>query len=284
MTKIQIFSNNEFGTVRTVMVDGNPMFIGKDVAEILEYRNGSRDINRHVDREDRQKMMISDGSQLRETVIINESGLYSLILSSHMPKAKAFKRWVTTEVLPSIRKTGVYAMDYLLDNPDIAIAAFITLKKERERNKTLTHTIDIQNQQICELKPKANYYDVILSSTDVISMSVLSKDYGKSAQWMNNKLHELGIQYKQGKTWLLYQKYASMGYTDTKTHSYSRGNGSQGSSVHTYWTQKGRLFIYDLLKENCILPLMEQGNKTLSKSTSQVMKEKVTEFKPLVYI
>ncbi|MBR7927045.1 phage antirepressor KilAC domain-containing protein [Aerococcaceae bacterium zg-ZUI334] len=258
MTNIQIFSNDAFGTIRTVMVDGHPRFIGKDVAEILEYRNGSRDINRHVDEEDRFKMMISDGNQLKETIVINESGLYSLILSSHMPKAKAFKRWVTSEVLPAIRKTGMYATDYLLGNPDIAIAAFTALKEERERNKTLTHTIAIQNQQISEMKPKASYYDVILSSTNVISMSVLSKDYGKSAQWMNNTLHKLGVQYKQGKTWLLYQKYASMGYTDTKTHHYSRGDGSQGSSVHTYWTQKGRLFIYDLLKANHILPLIEQ--------------------------
>lgn len=258
MTKMTNFTNDEFGTVRTVTVDGNPMFIGKDVAEILEYRNGSRDINRHVDEEDRLKMMISDGNQLKETIVINESGLYSLILSSHMPKAKAFKRWVTAEVLPAIRKTGMYAVNDLLDNPDLAIAAFKALKEERNRNKVLTDTLAIQNQQIIEMTPKVTYYDIILSSQDVISMSVLAKDYGKSAQWMNNKLHELGIQYKQGKTWLLYQKYASLGYTNTKTHSYTKTDGSEGSSVQTYWTQKGRLFIYDLLKVNHILPVMEQ--------------------------
>lgn len=258
MTKMTNFTNDEFGTVRTITVDGNPMFVGKDVAEILEYRNGSRDINRHVDEEDRLKMLISDGNQLKETIVINESGLYSLILSSHMPKAKAFKRWVTAEVLPAIRKTGMYAVNDLLDNPDLAIAAFKALKEERNRNKVLTDTIAIQNQQIIEMTPKVTYYDIILSSQDVISMSVLAKDYGKSAQWMNNKLHELGIQYKQGKTWLLYQKYASLGYTNTKTHSYTKTDGSEGSSVHTYWTQKGRLFIYDLLKVNHILPVMEQ--------------------------
>lgn len=258
MTKMTNFINDEFGTVRTIAVDGNPMFVGKDVAEILEYRNGSRDINRHVDEEDRLKMLISDGNQLKETIVINESGLYSLILSSHMPKAKAFKRWVTAEVLPAIRKTGMYAVNDLLDNPDLAIAAFKALKEERNRNKVLTDTIAIQNQQIIEMTPKVTYYDIILSSQDVISMSVLAKDYGKSAQWMNNKLHELGIQYKQGKTWLLYQKYASLGYTNTKTHSYTKTDGSEGSSVHTYWTQKGRLFIYDLLKVNHILPVMEQ--------------------------
>lgn len=258
MTQIELFTNSEFGTVRTIMVNGNPMFIGKDVVEILEYRNGSRDINRHVDVEDRQKMMISDGQQMKETIVINESGLYSLILSSHMPKAKEFKRWVTSEVLPAIRKTGMYATEYLLANPDVAIAAFQALKAERERNKELTGQIAIKNQQIAEMKPKATYYDVILSSTNVMPMRALAKDYGQSAQWMNNKLHELGVQYKQGNTWLLYQKYATLGYTNTKTHSYTRTDGTKGSKVHTYWTQKGRLFIYELLKKENIIPKMEK--------------------------
>lgn len=258
MTNIINFTNDEFGTVRTVMVDGNPMFVGKDVAEILGYANPRKAILDHVDDEDKGVTKCDTLGGLQELTVINESGLYSLILSSHMPKAKAFKRWVTSEVLPAIRKTGMYAVDDLLENPDLAIAAFMALKEERNRNKVLTDTIAIQNQQIIEMTPKVTYYDVILSSQDVISMRTLAKDYGKSAQWMNNKLHELGIQYKQGKTWLLYQKYASLGYTNTKTHSYTKTDGSEGSSVHTYWTQKGRLFIYDLLKVNHILPVMEQ--------------------------
>lgn len=260
MTKIQIFSNDEFGTVRTVMVDGNPMFVGKDVAVILGYSNTRKALLDHVDDEDK-----TDGVTIRDAIgreqnpiIINESGLYSLILSSHMSKAKAFKRWVTSEVLPSIRKTGMYATDYLLDNPEVAIAAFVALKEERDRNKILTKTISIQNQQLNEMRPKASYYDVILNSTNVISMRELAKDYGKSAQWMNNKLHELGVQFKQGDTWLLYQKYSTLGYTNTKTHSYNRTDGSKGAKIHTYWTQKGRLFIYDLLKNENIIPLMEQ--------------------------
>lgn len=108
MNNIQIFKNNEFGEVRTLIIENEPWFVGKDIAEILEYRNGSRDINRHVDEEDKRKMMLFDGKQNKETTIINESGLYSLILSSKMPSAKKFKRWVTSEVLPSIRKTGGY--------------------------------------------------------------------------------------------------------------------------------------------------------------------------------
>lgn len=108
MEELKVFENAEFGSVRTTTVNGEIMFVGKDVAEILEYQNGSRDINRHVDEEDRRKMMIFDGNQNKETIIINESGLYSLILSSKLPSAKEFKHWVTSEVLPSIRKNGAY--------------------------------------------------------------------------------------------------------------------------------------------------------------------------------
>ena len=108
MNDLQIFSNEEFGEIRTVTIDNEPYFVGKDVANTLGYQNGSRDINRHVDEEDRRKVMIFDGNQNKETIIINESGLYSLILSSKMPNAKKFKHWVTSEVLPSIRKTGSY--------------------------------------------------------------------------------------------------------------------------------------------------------------------------------
>lgn len=108
MNELKIFKNSDFGEIRTVTINGEPHFVGKDVAEILEYQNGSRDINRHVDPEDRIKTMVFDGNQDKETILINESGLYSLILSSKMPKAKKFKRWVTSEVLPEIRKTGSY--------------------------------------------------------------------------------------------------------------------------------------------------------------------------------
>lgn len=108
MLDLTVFTNEEFGEVRTLMIEGEPWFVGKDVVDILGYRNGSRDINRHVDEEDKRKIMLFDGKQDKETIIINESGLYSLILSSKMPNAKKFKRWVTKEVLPSIRKTGGY--------------------------------------------------------------------------------------------------------------------------------------------------------------------------------
>lgn len=241
--------------VRTVTIDSEPYFVGKDVADILGYSNGSRDVNRHVEEEDRLKYRFGSSGQDREMTVINESGLYSLILSSKLPQAKEFKRWVTTEVLPTIRKHGMYAIDHLLDNPDIAIAAFEKLKEERQLRLQAQEEVAQKNQIIQELQPKATYYDLILQSESLVAISVIAKDYGMSAKKLNSLLHELKVQFKQGSTWLLYQKHASKGYTQSKTHTID----AERSTMHTYWTQKGRLFIYDLLKnKKGILPLIEQ--------------------------
>lgn len=128
----------------------------------------------------------------------------------------------------------------------------------QKKNAELVGTVAIQNQQITEMKPKASYYDVVLNCKDLISTSAIAKDYGKSAIWMNRYLHEKGVQFKQGDIWLLYQKYAEKGYTSTKTHSYPGTDGNVHTKVHTYWTQKGRLFIYGLMKADGMPPIIEQ--------------------------
>lgn len=127
-----------------------------------------------------------------------------------------------------------------------------------QQNTELTGTIAVQSQQIAELQPKASYYDLVLNCKDLISTSAIAKDYGKSAVWMNRWLHGKGVQFKQGDIWLLYQKYAERGYTSTKTNSYPGSDGEMHTKPHTYWTQKGRLFIYGLMKEDGILPLIER--------------------------
>lgn len=258
MSELQIFNNTEFGSIRTLVINDEPYFVGKDVAEILGYTNPQKAIRDHIDEEDKT---LNESFTVNGTkgILINESGLYSLILSSKMPNAKKFKRWVTSEVLPTIRKHGVYAVDELLNDPDMLIAALTKLKAEREKTNALMATVAVQNQQIVEMKPKASYYDVVLNCKDLVAISVIAKDYGWSASRMNQYLHDKGIQYKQGnKIWLLYQKYAEMGYTSTKTHSYPGSDGTMHTKVHTYWTQQGRLFIYGLLKADGILPTMEQ--------------------------
>lgn len=251
---IEVFKNNDFKEIRVMEIGKEPWFVGKDIADNLGYTNASDAIKRHVDKEDKgvAKHDTLGGSQ--SMTVINESGLYSLILSSKLPTAKKFKRWVTSEVLPSIRKHGMYARDELLDNPDLLIEALQELKKERQEKLVL-------QQRVNELQPKANYYDVVLNCKEILPISVIAKDYGLSATALNKTLKDLGIQYKQGNIWLLYQKYAEYGYTQTKTHVYAKRGGKVGSNVFTYWTQKGRLFIYDTLKKQGILPLIEKENE-----------------------
>ena len=259
MNELKIFENPDFGKVRTMEINGEPYFVGKDVAEILGYSDTNKAISMHVDEDDKLNDKTASSLGQRGGWLINESGLYSLILSSKLPKAKEFKRWVTSEVLPSIRKHGLYATEELISNPDIAIAAFQALKEEREKNRKLTDTVAVQNQQIAELQPKASYYDVVLNCKDLLSITEIAKDYGKSAKWLNNYLHENKVQYKQGNIWLLYQNHAEKGYTNTKTQTFNGNDGNVHTKVHTYWTQKGRLFIYDLLKSKGIVPIIERS-------------------------
>lgn len=258
MSKLEIFEDSEFGEIRTVEINNESWFVGKDVAEILGYERPTKAVSDHVDIEDRDVVPIQDSiGRMQNTPIVNESGLYSLILSSKLPNAKAFKKWVTSEVLPAIRKHGLYAIDDILENPDIAIQALTKLKEERAARKALELDNQVKSQQIAELQPKATYYDLILQCKDLLLVTEIAKDYGMSAKGLNAMLHELGVQYNQSGVWFLYAKYQHEGYTQTKTQNYNRPDGTQGSKVHTYWTQKGRLFIYNLLKSEGILPTIE---------------------------
>ena len=168
--EVKIFENEDFGSVRTLEINGKPYFVGKDVADILGYQNGSRDINRHVDEDDREKVMIFDGNQNKESIIINESGLYSLILSSKLPNAKKFKRWVTSDVLPAIRKTGSYSIQskpdsYTIEDPAARARRWA---EEYEEKKALEAKIE-------EQKPLVEYAEHIQASKDVIDMKSMAK-------------------------------------------------------------------------------------------------------------
>lgn len=258
-----IWTNEEFGDVRSVEIDGDPWFVGKDVAAALGYSNTKDALGRHVDPEDKRGSRFTTPSGEQEMTIINESGLYSLVMSSKLPGAKKFKRWITSEVIPSIRKHGAYmtpkTLQEMLDDPGAMIEVLQRLREEQERRKELETVVSVKDQQIAEMTPKAGYYDLILMNKDVMPISKIAKDYGMSAQRMNILLHEMGVQYKQGDIWLLYQQYAGEGYTHTKTDLYVDGEGEQHTKVRTCWTQKGRLFIYDLLKNKYgILPLIER--------------------------
>lgn len=261
MNELKIFENSDFGQVRTLEHNNDVYFVAKDVADILGYQNGSRDINLHVEEEDRLKYKISTSGQLREQILINESGLYSLILASKLPQAKQFKRWVTNEVLPSIRKHGAFMTDEVLKealtSPDFLIKLAIELKEEKEKRIALEIDNNIKAQQIGELKPKADYVDKILKSKSLMNVSQIAKDYGMSATKFNKILHELKVQYKQAGQWLLYSKYHDKGYTHSETFNFTNKNGINETNLTTKWTNKGRLFLYELLKNNGYLPLIE---------------------------
>lgn len=252
--------NYESSEVRTIQKNGEPWWVLADVCKVLDLSNPSKVADRL---EPDEKANFELGLRGGATNCINESGLYAVILRSDKPQAKPFRKWVTNEVLPSIRKHGAYMTDQTLEraltSPDFLIELATQLKAEQAQRKQLETTVAVQNQQIAELQPKASYYDVVLNCKDLISIGKIAKDYGWSAQKLNEYLHKHGVQYKQGKTWLLYQKYAGMGYTSTKTHTYHGDDGMEhAAEPHTYWTQKGRLFIYDLLKSDGIYPLIER--------------------------
>jgi prophage antirepressor-like protein len=247
--------NFESKSVRTTIINDEPYFVGKDVAEILGYSQTAKAVREHVDSEDKGVSVLDTPGGKQETTVINESGLYSLILSSKLPTAKKFKRWVTSEVLPSIRKHGAYMtqekIEEVLLNPDTLIKLATELKAEREGRL-------IAEQRVNELTPKASYYDLVLKNQSLVTITQIAKDYGMSGREMNAKLHDLKVQYKQGSTWLLYSKYQKTGWTHSDTIVVDRTDGTKKAVMQTKWTQKGRLGLYELLKTNGVLPLIEQ--------------------------
>ena len=254
---IQIFNNPEFGSVRTAGTPDNPEFCLADICKSLDLR-----VDGVVARLTKDtitagvlcKKPVQTNGGIQQMYFVNEDGLYDVILDSRKPEAKRFRKWITSEVLPAIRKYGVYATEDFIKqaiaDPKFAIDILSALQAEREKVAVLT-------QQVAELQPKASYYDVVLNCKDLVSVSKIAKDYGMSAVAFNKLLHELGVQFKQGDIWLLYQQYARLGWTSTKTLSYSGDDGLMHSRIHMYWTQKGRLGLYDFLKCRGYLPKIE---------------------------
>lgn len=246
MSNLQIF-NFEAQQVRTVLINGEAYFVGKDVADVLGYSKPRNAIAAHVDEEDKQGAPIQGGlGGTQEMVIINESGLYSLILKSKLPNAKKFKRWVTSEVLPSIRKTGSYSR--LLPK---TFSEALRLAADLEEEKLLLE------QRVAEFEPKANYLDHILSTTDSVTITQIAADYGMSAQRLNKLLWQNDVQRKVGGQWILYGKYMRQGYTKSHTTEITRVEGGTKIVMNTKWTQKGRLFIHNLLESLGYVAVMD---------------------------
>lgn len=257
--QIEVFQNEQFGEIRTIRVNDEPWFVATDVCGALDIGNPSQAISR-LDADEKVTLTTNEGHSgklggAQMLNVISEAGLYSLILKSRKPEAKEFKRWITHDVIPMIRKTGGYVA-----NEDLFLDTYFPGLPENVSFvfKTTLQELRKANQKVAELQPKADYLEKILQSNEALTITRIAKDYGKSAMKMNEMLHERKIQFKSGDQWVLYQKYSNKGYTQSYTATYEDNSGMLQTKTYTKWTQAGRKFIYELLKKDGILPLIEQ--------------------------
>lgn len=250
-TNTEIFSCAEFGNLTVMEIDNEPWFVGKEVAEKLGYARGTKAIADHIDIEDRDEIPIQDSiGRMQKTPIINESGLYSLVLSSKLEGAKRFKRWVTKDILPAIRKTGGYIPhNQNMSEAEIMAAAMQiankTIEEQRKRIDMVEKEKENLSNVIAGVAPTVEFAETILESNGTLTATQIGADYGISAIELNSILHEKGIQYKNNGQWILYAKYKDRGYVESKT--FYIGNGD--TRTRTVWTQKGRKFIHEILTE-----------------------------------
>ena len=239
-----VFRSKEFGQIRTCTVKGETYFVGKDVASALGYGNSREALKKHVDEEDKQASRFVTGGQQYNMTVINESGLYSLILSSKLDSARRFKRWVTSEVLPAIRKNGRYELES-------------KAKELQQQNRVLESKNILLEEITAQQKPLTDYARIILSSTQTVTVTQIAQDYGMSPVRMNQLLFKLHIQHKVGGQWILYIPFLNKGYVQSFSSYFLKENGEVQVKLHTRWTQSGRLFLYEELKKAGVLPLIE---------------------------
>lgn len=247
-TAIQKFVNEKFQwKIRIVEINGEPWLVGKDVAFVLGYKDTDQALRIHVPDKFKLTRRINGSGQTRNMTLINEAGLYKLIMRSKLPNAEKFSDWCCGEVLPSIRKTGMYVTEQkkyeLINNPDAIIEICNQWKQEIEKNKQLTKENEI-------MQPKAKYYDEVLNSSSLIPITRIAKEYGLSGQSLNRLLCKWEIQYKQGGVFVLYQDYANEGCAYYEDYPYIDDNGDTQTSQLLKWTQKGREFLHCVLTSN----------------------------------
>ena len=267
MNDLKIFSNPKFGVIRTVEKKGKVLFCGSDVAKSLGYSNTAKAVSMHCKNIEKvvfdvtsQNGTSSKSRNTQEMSFIPEGDVYRLIIRSKLPRAEEFESWVFDDVLPSIRKTGMYATDELLDNPDLLISVATALKEEREQKKALETQNLVLEQKIAEYEPIVQYVDMILQCKDAVATSQIAADYGLSARRLNQILHEERIQHNIGGQWILYSKHMNKGYTKSETFSFNHSDGRSDVKIQTKWTQKGRLMIHNLLESRGIKANIDREN------------------------
>lgn len=234
---IQVFNNEKFGQVRSVVIEGEPWFVGKDVAMALGYVNTKDAMAKHVDNDDRLGSQIATSGQRREMTIINESGLYSLILSSKLPQAKEFKRWVTSEVLPTIRKTGSYGLipSYQIEDPIARAKAWIV---EKEKQMALETQLQIA-------EPKVKVYDELVAHDGYVGLREMSKMIGYPLHKLGKYLVEIKMCYKEGSTYYPYAEFSNNGMCVGRWH---KAKWTSKGGMKTVWSMEGVAYVKESLK------------------------------------
>ena len=259
--KLMTFTNEEFGNVRTTIINGKPYFCASDVAKALGYKRPNDAVSQHCRATVKHSTPIS--GKMQEINFIPEGDIYRLIIRSKLPSAEKFENWVMDEVLPQLRQTGSYSMtkqdSYMIEDPIERAKRWI---EEQEEKKKLEVMNAAKDQVICELQPKADFANDILLSPGTVTITQIAKDYGMRGAEMNNLLHKLRIQYKVNGQWVLYAKYDDKGYTKSCTKKIKNTYGKSESIVYTRWTEEGRKFLNELLKNEGIYPIKKaQMNK-----------------------
>ncbi|MDS3947908.1 phage antirepressor [Staphylococcus epidermidis] len=246
MHDLKVFQNSQFGELEILTIDNKEWFPAIKVAEILGYTNPRKAIRDHAKEKGVTIRSVLSNGGMQNKKFIDEGNLYRLITRSKLPQADQFEEWVFEDVLPAIRKHGIYATDDVientLNNPDYIINVLTEYKKEKEQNLLL-------QQEIGELKPKADYVDEILNSPGTMTITQIAADYGLSAQKLNKLLHEARLQRRVGKQWVLYTDHMNKGYTKSQTIEIIRSDGTPDTQPQTKWTQKGRLKIHEILTD-----------------------------------
>ena len=239
MNEIQFFKNAAFGTIRTMQDEkGEPLFCAKDVAEALGYKNTRDALHKHVERDDVAKRDTIDSmGRTQLATFVNESGLYALILSSKLPKAREFKHWVTSEVLPAIRRQGGYMVARADESEEVILARALQI---------MHATLQRKEEQIARLQPRAEYADRVLDSVSCFTTTQLAKGMGMTAQELNRLLCLHGIQYGQSGQYMLYAPYARQGLATNRVHAYHDMFGAVHTTSSLVWTERGREFVYQL--------------------------------------
>lgn len=257
MNDIQIFKNPQFGEIRTADTADNPMFCLSDVCKSLGL--SAKGVNQRLDDEVISNYPIKDSlGRTQQALFVNEDGLYDVILDSRKPEARQFRKWVTSEVLPAIRKTGGYMVAQQDETPEQLMARALRVANEtlarqkakmeqvQRENKRLNAENEQKEGEINILRPDAEYTRKTLTSVSTWNTNIIAKEMGMSAVTLNKKLQKLGVQYKQHDVWVISAKYDGKGYVKTQTYTYMKSGGETGTRLQMEWTERGRRFLHEL--------------------------------------